>query len=100
MSDEKCIKEDELGQLKAKAEAADMHIQESNKQGGYRDRLLITEQALASSKAAMEKELSEIKRIVRTSHIKIGFIAGLIGGLMGQVTPQTFQWIVKLLVGK
>ena len=51
MSEEtNCIKEDELGQLKAKAEVAEEHIQESNKQGGYRDRLLITEQALANSK--------------------------------------------------
>lgn len=99
MSETNCIKEDELGQLKAKSEAAEEHISESNKQGGYRDRLLITEQALASSKSAMEKELAEIKRIVRISHIKIGFIAGLIGGLMGQVTPQTFAWVVKLLGG-
>lgn len=95
-----CIKEEELGQLKAKAEAAEEHITESNRQGGYRDRLLITEQALANSKAAMEKELAEIKRIVRISNIRVGLIAGLIGGLTGQITPQTFQWIVKLLLGK
>lgn len=99
MSEEKCIKEDELGQLKVMAEMAEAHINESNRQGGYRDRLLIAEQVLASSKVAMEKEIAEIRRIVCISHIRVGFIAGLIGGLTGQITPQTFQWIIRLLRG-
>jgi hypothetical protein len=59
------------------------HITQGEERGGFRDRLVIVEQDIAALKKA--KWLTAVT-------------AGLIGGLVSQLTPEVAQWIIKMLV--
>ena len=59
------------------------HITQGEERGGFRDRLVIIEQDISALKKA--KWLTAI-------------VAGLIGGLVSQLTPEVFQWIIKMVV--
>ena len=56
------------------------HVEEGEKEGGFRDRLLV-----------IEGEVSALKKAEWTRLI----IAGLIGGLLGKLTPDLFSFLVK-----
>ena len=58
------------------------HVTEGEKEGGFRDRLLIA-----------EKEIAVIKR----GYWKACIVSGLIGGLLSQMTPEAFRWIINLI---
>ena len=59
------------------------HIREGEAKGGYRDRLIIAEQDISAlKKAAWGRTI----------------LAGLIGGLVSQLTPEVFQWLISLLI--
>lgn len=57
------------------------HVTEGDREGGYRDRLLIVEREIAA---------------LRTSVWKIGITSGLIGALIGNATPEAIKIIVSL----
>jgi len=59
------------------------HVEEGEMKGGYRDRLIILEQAVDSLKKA------EWQRTI---------VAGLVGGFISQLTPEVFSWIVKFII--
>ena len=59
------------------------HISEGESKGGFRDRLII-----------LEQEVSAFKRIAWTRLI----VAGLIGGLVANATPEVFGWLIKMIV--
>lgn len=61
------------------------HIEEGDKQGGYRDRVVILEQQLSA---------------LRTSVWKISATAGFIGALLGNIIPEAIQLLSKWVVGK
>ena len=64
-----------------------LHIVEGDKPGGYRDRLLISEQQAKE----MEKEI----KAVRNSLWRVCLVSGLIGGLVGKLTPELFNLLIK-----
>ena len=59
------------------------HVEEGEKQGGFRDRLVIVEQDISALKKA--KWITAIT-------------AGLIGGLVSQLTPEVFTWLIRLII--
>jgi len=59
------------------------HITQGEERGGFRDRLVMVELDISALKKA--KWLTAV-------------VAGLIGGLVSQLTPEVAQWIIKLLV--
>jgi len=59
------------------------HITQGEERGGFRDRLVIVEQDISALKKA--KWLTAVT-------------AGLIGGLVSQLTPEVAQWIIKMVV--
>lgn len=60
------------------------HIDEAERQGGQRDRLVIAEQEIAA---------------LRKSVWKIGITAGFVGALIGNVAPEVISLFVKFLIG-
>lgn len=65
------------------------HIKDAEKDGGFRDRLLLTETRLV----ALGQEISLIKK----GYWINGIIGGLIGGLLATSAPETFKLIGKLV---
>jgi len=68
------------------------HIQEGEEKGGFRDRLIVTEMEVKTIK----KEISELKKAEWTRLI----VAGCVGGLIGNITPEFIQMFVGWVVGK
>jgi len=68
------------------------HIEEGEKQGGFRDRLVVAEQALKGYK----QEISAIKKGYWVS----GVIGGIIGSLFTHTAPEIIMNIVKLFLAK
>jgi hypothetical protein len=60
------------------------HIAQGEEKGGFRDRLIIAEQAIAA---------------LRTSTWKVGMTAGFMGALIGNVAPEAIKLIATWLVG-
>ncbi|MFA4991385.1 MAG: hypothetical protein WC569_02275 [Candidatus Omnitrophota bacterium] len=56
------------------------HIDEGEKSGGFRDRLIVAEQAID---------------VIKKGYWKSSLVAGLIGGLLGKISPDIFDWLVK-----
>lgn len=52
------------------------HIDEGEKQGGFRDRVLV-----------LERELGHFKAWI--------FVAGVLGGLVGKLTPDVISFLLK-----
>jgi hypothetical protein len=65
------------------------HIIEGEEKGGFRDRLVIAELAVTS----LSKEIAALK----TAKWVSAGVAGLIGGLVSQITPEAAGWIIKLI---
>ena len=90
MSDEhKCLHEERWGkvltQLEIFTSKVCKHIEEGEKEGGFRDRLLKAE---VDIKFANES-LSTIKK----SYWKACIVSGLIGGLIGKLTPDMMNLV-------
>jgi hypothetical protein len=60
------------------------HCDESDKQGGYRDRLVTAEVNIIG---------------IRSGVYKAAIVGGLIGALSGQAMPELMNFIVKKLFG-
>lgn len=60
------------------------HISQGEEKGGFRDRLIIVEQAVAA---------------LRTSTWKVGMTAGFVGALIGNVAPEAIKVVAGWLVG-
>jgi hypothetical protein len=58
------------------------HVEDGEKQGGFRDRLIIAEQEIS---------------IIKKGYWKACLISGLIGGLVGNVSPDIITSIAKLV---
>jgi len=65
------------------------HIQEGEEKGGFRDRLIVTEMEVKTIK----KEISELKKAEWQRVI----VAGLIGGLVGNVSPELIRGLLWLV---
>lgn len=83
---EPCIQESRITKLETGFEyfikkTAD-HISEGDKQGGYRDRLVVLEQAVSALKKA---------EWTRT------LTAGLVGGLVGNISPELIKGVLWLI---
>jgi hypothetical protein len=64
------------------------HIREGEEKGGYRDRLLVAEKDISS----LAREISALKRAEWTRVL----VAGAIGGMIGNLTPNAINGILKL----
>ena len=71
-----------LTQLEAFSEKFCKHIEEGEKDGGYRDRLLTA-----------EHDINALKKC----YWKTAIVCGLIGGLIGQATPDLFILLIRAL---
>ena len=82
-----CLKEKEWGELQSDLryikENTCRHIQEGEGVGGWRDRLLVVEQ-----------ETSTLKK----SYWKTCVVAGIIGGLVGNISPEIFNFFVRFVL--
>ena len=58
------------------------HVEDGEKDGGYRDRLLIVEREVSALKKA------EWSRVL---------VAGLVGGLIGNLTPDIFGFLIRVV---
>lgn len=60
------------------------HVDEGEKEGGFRDRLLILEQSVSELKKAMWSRV---------------IVSGVIGGLLGgKLAPEVINWLLKLVI--
>ena len=65
------------------------HVEEGEKAGGFRDRLVVVELAVTT----LSKEISALK----TAKWITAVVSGLIGGLLSQILPETIELIVKTI---
>jgi len=61
------------------------HIHDGEKEGGFRDRLLLAEQAID---------------ILKKSYWKTCIVAGVIGGLLGKLSPDIINFFVKMVMAQ
>ena len=95
MNDEyKCIKEEDLGKMGAQLDVCLKHVEESNKEGGFRDRVLVLEQTQANFKGT----LAILDKHIGKMSTRAAVIGGVIGGLIGAASPQTIQLLVQAIV--
>lgn len=60
------------------------HVEEGEKEGGFRDRLLLLERSVSELKKALWGRV---------------FVAGLVGGLVGgKLTPEIINFLMKVLI--
>ena len=85
MDGHNCIHEERWGKVLATLEhftrKVCKHIDDGEKQGGFRDRVLI-----------LEETVSALKR----SYWKTALTCGIIGGLLGKISPDIFNLLVRL----
>ena len=93
MGETNCIKEEDLGKMSAQIENCLNHVTESNKPGGYRDRVLVLEQ----TQATFKDTLKILDSHIRQSATRAGIIGGVIGGLIGAASPTTMQALVSII---
>ena len=84
-----CLKEEDWGKVKSDMEffksKVCKHVNEGDRPGGYRDRLLIA-----------EKEISIIKK----GYWIAAVVAGAVGGLIGKLTPDLVSFFIKQVFAK
>lgn len=66
-----------------------VHIREGEEKGGFRDRLIVQEQTVET----LAKEIDIIKK----GYWKTAIVAGIIGGLVGNLSPDIVSGIAKLI---
>ena len=64
------------------------HVHDSDRPGGYRDRVV----GLELSQNNLVKEIS----IIKSGYWKACIVSGVIGGLLGKLAPDFFLGILKL----
>ena len=69
------------------------HIEEGDKVGGYRDRVLIVEKEVS----VVKQELLRLDRALKQEVLKTGIIGGLIGAFIGQLTPELWRILLMLI---
>jgi len=69
------------------------HIEEGDKVGGYRDRVLIAESEIN----IIKQELFRLDKALKTEVLKTGIIGGLIGAFVGQMTPELWRILVMVI---
>lgn len=94
MDENKCIKEEVLGKMGAYIEACIKHVDESTKEGGYRDRLLRIEQAQSNFK----ETLGILDKHIGKMSTRAAIIGGVIGGLIGAASPTTISTLVAVIL--
>lgn len=93
LEENKCVKEEDLGKMGAQLESCLNHVIESNKPGGYRDRVLVLEQ----TQGAFKDTLNILDTHIKTSSTRSAIIGGVIGGLIGAASPTTIQVLASIL---
>lgn len=78
----KCAKEKEWGALEQKLKAFCKHLEAGDGPGGFRDRLIL-----------VEVELEALKKSIWVACI----VSGIIGGLIGELSPNLINLIIKLI---
>jgi len=85
MGEHDCLYEERWGRVLVQLESFGnkfcKHIEEGEKEGGYRDRLLLLEQAVS---------------VLKKSYWKTAIVCGIIGGLLGKLSPEICNLLVKL----
>ena len=85
---EHCLKEKSWGVLEEKCQKYDAHIKESEKDGGYRERLIKTEFRV--------KGLLEAQKL----YLIASMVGGFIGGLLGKAAPVFLDSLEKIFFHK
>jgi hypothetical protein len=94
MSENTCIKEEDLGKMGAQIDICLNHVEESNKAGGYRDRVLVLEQ----TQAQFKDTLLTLDRHIKNASTRSAIIGGIIGGLIGAASPTTIQALISIIL--
>lgn len=76
-----CEKEQQWGSCEEKLKAFSKHVEESERQGGYRDRLSI-----------LEGEIKQMK-----ANWRLMFLGAFVGGLLGKAAPDLVNWVSHLI---
>jgi len=58
------------------------HINEGERPGGMRERVIIMEQTISA---------------IRQGYWKTAVVAGIIGGLLGKISPDIFNWFIRIV---
>jgi len=67
-----------------------LHIEEGDKAGGFRDRLIFAETSVKLCKA----EISTLKK----NRWLVGIVSGLVGGLVSQLSPELVNLIIRIMI--
>lgn len=86
---EHCLKEKQWGEINKTLEHHDRHVEDGEKPGGHRDRLLQAEHDIKSLVASIEA----LKKIVWVAAI----VGGLIGGLIGNGAQEVVKHISRFI---
>ena len=86
-----CIYEERWGKLETKLEVwldlVSKHVNEGDKVGGYRDRLL----GIEGNMKSLKEEISVIKQ----GYWKVGLACGFLGALLGKLTPDAVEILAR-----
>jgi hypothetical protein len=116
MMEHQCLYEERWGQMLTKMEMFTdkfcKHVEEGEKEGGYRDRLLLCEReaeiakaaALAADKVAKQVatdtklEISTIKKGYWKACIISGLVGGIVGGTLSKIGVKLFELLEKAIL--
>lgn len=76
------------------------HISDGEKEGGFRDRLVILEQkqkVLKDDVIHSEERLCNEISVIKKGYWKACIVSGIIGGMIGNTAPGVFVFISKLI---
>lgn len=77
------------------------HIEEGEKDGGFRDRLILAEGKIIDNEkkiGAHQLSIDSFPKHYVLFTLIGAMVGGVIGGLLAQAAPEVFGWIVKLFV--
>jgi hypothetical protein len=83
MPEHLCNYEERWGKVLVWIERSIKHIEEGESSGGFRDRVTILEQTVSA---------------LKKSYWKTAIVCGLIGGLIGKISPEIFNFLIKTVL--
>lgn len=97
-----CLKEQDWGRLWEIVKRHTAHVVEGDGDGGFRDRLLVTEKSVeAMNKKIDEMQQSFEKKIdeLRKAMWKMAVVGGIIGALIGSGSKDILVILIKWIMG-